>query len=174
MSESVPTFDDQSKSTYNKNKKPIFLIVLCVLSSLYIVFTISPAIIGVFDNQNAQEKLSNDINRVNQIFSSVEEIPPNYLEDMSVFLNTKLENLLFENSSLILILLLEAYGVWLMYNLKRNGFWLYLISNISLIILNYIIFSTDNIFAFYNLFFCIFLSIIFVSLYYLNLKYLTD
>ena len=57
------------------------------------------------------------------------------LEEMKEFFNAKKENIRFENNVTLLIYLLEGYGLFLMYRLRKKGFWVYLISQFSFFIL---------------------------------------
>ena len=168
-------FDNDSDELNPKNEVPSFLKVLCVLSLINIVFGFFPAIISVFSDQaNAQVEFEQQISQMNEMFSSFEEMPQNFAGEMTEFLNAKKMNLLLENSFLVMIFLLEAYGVWLMFKLKRKGFALYVISQVVLVILNFAIYPSSNIFTTATLASLIITSILFVVLYWLNLKHMKD
>ena len=168
-------FDNDSDEFNPKNEVPSFLKVLCVLSLINIVFGFFPAIISVFSDQaNAQVEFEQQISQMNEMFSSFEEMPQNFAGEMTEFLNAKKMNLLLENSFLVMIFLLEAYGVWLMFKLKRKGFALYVISQVVLVILNFAIYPSSNIFTTATLASLIITSILFVVLYWLNLKHMKD
>ena len=168
-------FDNDSDEFNPKNEVPSFLKVLCVLSLINIVFGFFPAIISVFSDQaNAQVEFEQQISQMNEMFSSFEEMPQNFAGEMTEFLNAKKLNLLLENSFLVMIFLLEAYGVWLMFKLKRKGFALYVISQVVLVILNFAIYPSSNIFTTATLASLIITSILFVVLYWLNLKHMKD
>jgi hypothetical protein len=168
-------FDNDSDEFNPKNEVPSFLKVLCVLSLINIVFGFFPAIISVFSDQaNAQVEFEQQISQMNEMFSSFEEMPQNFAGEMTEFLNAKKLNLLLENSFLVMIFLLEAYGVWLMFKLKRKGFALYVISQLVLLILNFAIYPSSNIFTTATLASLIITSILFVALYWLNLKHMKD
>jgi hypothetical protein len=168
-------FDNDSEEFNPKNEVPSFLKVLCILSLINIVFGFFPAIISVFSDQaNAQVEFEQQISQMNEMFSSFEEMPQNFAGEMTEFLNAKKLNLLLENSFLIMIFLLEAYGVWLMFKLKRKGFALYVISQVVLVILNFAIYPSSNIFTTATLASLIITSILFVVLYWLNLKHMKD
>lgn len=168
-------FDNDSDELNPKNEVPSFLKVLCVLSLINIVFGFFPAIISVFSDQaNAQVEFEQQISQMNEMFSSFEEMPQNFAGEMTEFLNAKKLNLLLENSFLVMIFLLEAYGVWLMFKLKRKGFALYVISQVVLVILNFAIYPSSNIFTTATLASLIITSILFVVLYWLNLKHMKD
>ncbi len=168
-------FENDSEEFNPKNEVPSFLKVLCILSLINIVFGIFPAIGSVFsDQENAQVEFDQQISQMNEMFSSFEEIPQNLAEEMTEFLNAKKLNLLLENSFLVMIFLLEAYGVWLMFKLKRKGFALYVISQMALVILNFAICPSSNIFTTATLVTIIITSILFVALYWLNLKHMNN
>ena len=168
-------FDNDSDEFNPKNEVPSFLKVLCILSLVNIVFGFFPAVISVFSDQaNAQVEFEQQISQMNEMFSSFEEMPQNFAGEMTEFLNAKKMNLLLENSFLVMIFLLEAYGVWLMFKLKRKGFALYVISQMVLVILNFAIYPTSNIFTTATLASLIITSILFIVLYWLNLKHMKD
>lgn len=174
--ESQPLVFNNSEDEFSeKNQIPSFLKVLCILSLVNIVFGFFPAILGVFSDQvNAQAEFDQQINQMNEIFSSIEEMPQNFASEMTEFLSAKKSNLLLENSFLIMIFLLEAYGVWLMFKLKRKGFGLYITSQVILLALNFFIYPGSNIFTTATIATLIFTSILFIVLYGLNLKHMND
>ena len=175
MSDNIPTFENSGQDLNSSSKIPTFLKVLCILSLVNIVFSIFPAITGVFQNPlDAQSALDDQIAQMEQIFSSIDEMPANFLNEMTTFLDAKKDNLRIENSGLILIFLLEAYGVWLMYKLKRKGYWLYVISQFGMVALNYFIYPSSNIFTTATIAMLLFSSILFISLYGMNLKHMND
>jgi hypothetical protein len=169
------TFQVNDNENKPVNHIPTFLKVICILSMVNIVFGFFPALIGVFSNQaNAQLEFDQQITQMNEIFSSFDNMPANFASEMTDFLNAKKVNLLLENSFLIMIFLLEAYGLWLMFKLKRKGFGLYVVSQLGLIGLNFFIYPGSNIFTTATMFSLFFTSILFVILYAMNLKHMGD
>lgn len=168
-------FENQEENHNHRSEVPTFLKVLCILSLVNIVFGFFPALIGVFSDQtNAQVEFDQQISQINDMFSSFEELPGNFAQEMTDFLNAKKINLLLENSFLIMIFLLEGYGVWLMFKLKRKGFGLYVASQIGLIGLNIFIYPSSNIFTTATLFSLFFGSVLFVILYAINIKHMNN
>ena len=168
-------FENQEENHNHRREVPTFLKVLCILSLVNIVFGFFPALIGVFSDQtNAQVEFDQQIIQINDMFSSFEELPGNFAQEMTDFLNAKKINLLLENSFLIMIFLLEGYGVWLMFKLKRKGFGLYVASQIGLIGLNIFIYPSSNIFTTATLFSLFFGSVLFVILYAVNIKHMNN
>ena len=168
-------FENQEENHNLRSEVPTFLKVLCILSLVNIVFGFFPALIGVFSDQtNAQVEFDQQISQINDMFSSFEELPGNFAQEMTDFLNAKKINLLLENSFLIMIFLLEGYGVWLMFKLKKKGFGLYVASQIGLIGLNIFIYPSSNIFTTATLFSLFFGSVLFVILYAINIKHMNN
>ncbi|MFL2585555.1 MAG: hypothetical protein ACJ0QO_02745 [Parvicellaceae bacterium] len=168
-------FDNLEKDNNPKSEVPTFLKVLCILSLINIVFGFFPALVGVFSDQtNAQVEFDQQISQMNDMFSSFEELPGNLAQEMTDFLNAKKVHLLLENSLLIMIFLLEAYGIWLMFKLKRKGFGLYVASQLGLIGLNFFIYPSSNIFTTATLFSLFFSSVLFVILYGVNIKHMNN
>ena len=71
----------------------------------------------------------------------------------------------------VVLSLLSVFGVWLMWNLKKNGFWLYLLATIGGLAVP-LIFLGGGWLALASVGFVGFFSIIFVILYAVNLKHM--
>ena len=135
IDDEIEIFDDPVKQT-NKSSLPVFLIILLVLSSLNVVLGTLPLISSLFQDIEVQHQaLDEVVASQEEVFSSIQEMPPSILEEMKEFFNAKKENIRFENNVTLLIYLLEGYGLFLMYRLRKKGFWVYLISQFSFFIL---------------------------------------
>ena len=71
----------------------------------------------------------------------------------------------------IVLSLLSVSGVWLMWNLKKSGFWLYLLATIGGLVVP-LIFLGGGWLALASVGFVGFFSLIFIILYAVNLKYM--
>ena len=71
----------------------------------------------------------------------------------------------------LVISLVSVVGVWLMWNLKKNGFWLYLLSAIGGLVIDFM-YMTGGLMANIGIGFGILITAVFVILYGVNLKHM--
>ena len=127
---------------------PVFLIVLLVLSALNIVLGVFPIISGFFQGVEEQYQAIDEVLLdQQQKVSSMQEIYPSIMEEMTEFYNIKKDNLILENNLTLLIYLFEMYGLFLMFKLRKNGFWIYLVSQFTFFVLFASIYPGYNLFT---------------------------
>jgi len=68
--------------------------------------------------------------------------------------------------------LLEGFAVFMMFNLKKTGFWLYTLSQVGMLSIMMYIFPMDNTLTMVTLFFSGLLILVFEILYAVNLKHM--
>ena len=66
---------------------------------------------------------------------------------------------------------LSLLGVWMMWNLRRNGYWLYILAGVMGLVLPFIFLGFSTL-ALISLGFGAFITILFIVLYGLNLKHM--
>jgi hypothetical protein len=71
----------------------------------------------------------------------------------------------------IIISLVSLFGVWQMWNLRKSGFWLYLLATIGGLVVP-LVFLGGGLMAVLSVGFVGFFSLIFIILYAVNLKYM--
>lgn len=71
----------------------------------------------------------------------------------------------------IVIALLSLFGVWQMWNLKKNGFWMYLLATIAGLVVP-LVYLGGSMMAIASVGFVGFFSLVFIILYAVNLKYM--
>ncbi len=71
----------------------------------------------------------------------------------------------------IILSLVSLWGVWLMWNLKKNGFWYYLVAAIAGLVAP-VVFLGGGLMAMASVGFSGFFTVLFVILYAVNLKYM--
>lgn len=71
----------------------------------------------------------------------------------------------------VVLALISLFGVWQMWNLKKNGFWLYLLAAIGGLVVP-IVYLGGSMMALATVGFVGFISLIFIILYAVNLKYM--
>lgn len=71
----------------------------------------------------------------------------------------------------IILSLLSLYGVWLMWNLRKNGFWLYVLAAVGGLVVP-LVFLGGSMLALFSVGFGAFISLIFIILFAVNLKHM--
>ena len=170
----IEVFDEQ-KTKSNKTSLPVFLIVLVVLSAFNIVLGVFPIISGFFQGVEEQYQAIDEVLLAQQeMLSSMQEISPSIMEEVTEFFNIKKDNLILENSFTLLIYLLEMYGLFLMLKLRKNGFWVYLVSQFSFFIIYASIYPGYNLFTTAVFVMTIITLLIFGIAYWTQTKYMTN
>ncbi len=156
--------------------RPTFLTVLCILTFIGSGWGVISSTMGYFAansqaavvetaRKNADESLKNAA-AGNESYSKIAEQMTNSLSFLSP------ENL--KNSALAGIggAILCLLGAFMMWKLKKTGFYSYVAGTLVGIIAPIMIFGMGNIFALGTTIFVSFFGILFVVLYGLNLKYM--
>jgi len=71
----------------------------------------------------------------------------------------------------IIVALVSLLGVWQMWNLKKSGFWLYLLASIAGLVVP-LVFLGGSMMAIASVGFAGFISLVFIILYAVNLKHM--
>tara|TARA_Y100001954_G_scaffold182317_1_gene194452 strand:- start:71 stop:601 length:531 start_codon:yes stop_codon:yes gene_type:complete len=176
MSEDFPTYDeDNYKQGYqNANQRPTFLIVLCVLSAINILFFgIFPSVSNSFSNmENQQEQLDESLIMIKDVYSQI-GVDETLYQKVEDYILVKTNNLKFESLLKLIFFLIEGVGVYLMFLMKRRGFFIYLGAQIGFVLTPLII-QGLNMFSIGEMIIVIvFSSGIFTILYAMNLKHLS-
>lgn len=113
-------------------KRPVFLSALTWLSFLGEGFGLLLVILSFrFSNRHSAEMME-----MNMEFSSDSELPEQYQNIISSFMDfwiVQHDQFFSIHFSRILLLLISLFGVYLMYNLKRNGFYIYTVAQVLLV-----------------------------------------
>ena len=114
------------------NKRPVFLSALIWLSFLGEGFGLLLVILSFrFSSRHSAEMLD-----MNMEFSSNSELPAQYQNIISSFMDfwiVQHDQFFSIHFSRIILLLISLFGVYLMYNLKRNGFYIYTVAQVLLV-----------------------------------------
>jgi len=165
MNEEVSTFDYEEENPKGSNR-PAFLKVLCILSWISVA-------LGVFGClSNSLTPFSDSMDILDDQISMMEEIDAPGLEDFGYFLQAKKDNFKLENTGNFILILIEGFAVYLMFMLKKIGFWVYTGTQIGFIMLMTLIYPISNMFTILTLIIYLFLIVLFVILYALNLKHM--
>lgn len=156
---------------FNENKKPTFLTVLIVLTCISTVLGVISNVMNLTNSGEAADQIEKSLSIFETIQDDSEEMK--YLmRDYKEYITISIEESFSINLTSLILYLTQGFGVLLMYNLKQNGFWIYLLCQIGFVLYILLFFSLDNYIASVYFFVNLIISAIFSILYYLNLKHL--
>ena len=163
----LEVFDDVDFNNEAPLKRPAFITVLAILSWVYVAIGVFSALANSLSSEEAQiEKIDEAI----AIYDSMDDMP--FLDDSVAVLEASRDNLRVTNLGNLIFLLIEGIAVFMMFNLKRNGFWLYTIAQIGLVSLMIMVMPWPNLISTLTVCVTLFLVILFEILYAVNLKHM--
>ena len=160
IDDEIEVFEDESnnslisKNQNNPNERPLMLKVLCILSWIYAGLSLfSLLIYKLIVSDEIKEKMYEVMNSDQQAVDVLKE-QFNYIDNTSTWL--------------ILLFLLEIFFVYMIWGLKKSGFMGYVIVQILLVLVNFIVLPFN-----YSVFFNLSITpMIFIFLYGVNLKHM--
>jgi len=114
------------------NKRPVFLGALTWLSFLGEGFGLLLVVLSF----RFSSRHSTDVVDMNMEFSSNSELPEQYQNIITSFIDfwiVQHDQFYSIHISRIILLLISLFGVYMMYNLKRNGFYIYTVAQVLLV-----------------------------------------
>ena len=163
----LEVFDDGEFDNEVPRKRPAFITVLAILSWIYVAIGVLGALVNSF---SSEEKQMQQIDEAIAIYDNMDEMP--FLDDSVAVLEASRDNLRITNLGNLIFLLIEGIAVFMMFNLKRNGFWLYTLAQIGLVSLLIMVMPWPNIISTLTVVFSLFLVLLFEILYAVNLKHM--
>jgi type III secretory pathway component EscR len=153
--------------------RPTFLTVLCILSFIAGAYGIYSGISGYFTADTAaglvgeaMDNASNSIKNSDNASKAVEGVMNSISDAMSP---EKIKNNAIAG---VLASILTLIGAWMMWNLQKKGFWIYLAGTVVSIVAPLVVFggglmglATGGVSAFFG--------VLFVILYAINLKHMS-
>lgn len=125
-------------------KRPLFLGALTWLSFLGEGFGLLLVILSFrFSSRHSAEMVD-----INMEFSSESELAPQYQNIITSFMDfwiVQHDQFYTIHFSRIILLLTSLFGVYLMYNLKRNGFFIYTVAQVLLVAIPFLYVSGNPI-----------------------------
>jgi len=154
---------------FSTPKRPAFITVLAILSWIYIGL----GLVGVLSTATkSNDELDNEIaNAVAQLEISPLASTP-FFEDYVNFVEGSAENAKTTNMFNLILLLIEGLGVFMMFQLKKTGYWIYTASSLLFIGLPILFLPWPNSMSSMTLGIYIFIVILFQILYGVNLKHM--
>lgn len=167
MSEFEDTIDNGE--IVGKSVRPKFLSVLCVLSWIYVAISVLGSLSNIttsYEDLEAQIEVSRD---------QLENMPPGmegFMEDTLSFAEGTLEYIKPMNIITLVLMLIQGMAVYQMFNLSKNGFWLYTLVQVLLIGVTVYFIPWPNILSTLTIAFYLLIVIIFLILYGVNVKHM--
>ena len=154
-----------------ENERPTFLTVLCIITFVVSGFLFLSTLYGLFtyDEEAQLEAFEQTVVSMESFGKDLPGMDEN-IRNLEVFNQEQMDN----NSTLqavsLISILLSLFGAFMMYQLKKVGFHLYLASKVVGLIPLLIFTLSTAVFWTYGIF--IFFTIAFVIMYSRNLKYM--
>ncbi len=174
---------ETSNSAVQKKKKPVFLIVLLVLTGISLVSTFFSGVIPLVSGPMTTEELLQEEVKMAKTLGEAKKLLKSeemskQIEEASKLAFTKLRfvhtNVFWRYHLLFLLVFTTgAAAVYFMFNLKKLGYHLYIIYCILAIGMNYLCFPSDMIVS-SEIYGALFISGLFILLYGLNLKHFNE
>lgn len=153
--------------------RPTLLTVICIISFIMGALSIISSIRTFTTDQSvAMAEAQSQMEEAKvQLGDQADGMAGKLLDSGMEIAQRTAENAVAISISGILLSLLSLIGVWMMWNLRKSGFWLYLISTVvGLIVPLY--FIGGSMMAIMSIGFIGFFSLLFIILYAVNLKYM--
>ena len=163
----LEVFDDGEFNNEAPRKRPAFITVLAILSWVYVAIGVLGALVN---SLSSEEKQMEKIDQAIAIYDDVDNMP--FLDDSIAVLEASRDNLRITNLGNLIFLLIEGIAVFMMFNLKRNGFWLYTLAQIGIVSLVIMVMPWPNIISTLTVVVTLFLVLLFEILYAVNLKHM--
>ena len=136
----LEVFDDGEFNNEAPRKRPAFITVLAILSWVYVAIGVLGALVN---SLSSEEKQMQQIDQAIAIYDDMDDVP--FLADSVAVLEASRDNLRVTNLGNLIFLLIEGVAVFMMFNLKRNGFWLYTLAQIGLVSLMIMVMPWPNL-----------------------------
>ena len=145
-----------------------------LLSAINILFFgILPSISNSFSNmENKQEQLDESLIMIKDVYSQI-GVDETLYQKVEDYILVKTNNLKFESLLKLIFFLIEGVGVYLMFLMKRRGFFIYLGAQIGFVLIPFIIQGLNMFSVGEMIIVIVFTSGIFTILYAMNLKHLS-
>ena len=165
----LEVFDDEEFNDETTGKRLVFITVLAILSWVFVAYAV---VVRVFSSQASPDEMEIQFASMEASMQSNTELEGRIKEDVFEYYQVNNDNFSVLNFGQLLFLLLEGIAIYMMFTLKRMGFWVYTIAQIGFIGMCFYVFPSDNIMTTFMLAYYIFISLLFEILYVVNLKHM--
>lgn len=157
-----------------ENKRPTFLTVLCILTFIWSGLTVLFSTNALIGGRMSPEQIENS---KLQLMEAYDDDAP---EVVNEFLLKSIEVLEIQNNNFfaitatgLLASLMAVFGALLMFKLNRKGFGLYIFAQAIPIFISFYYYGT-NIAAVVSVIIQLFISLLFIFMYMVNLKHMKN
>jgi hypothetical protein len=155
-------------------QRPTMLTVICILSFIAGVWGLWGGVQSAFTDAPQREfeeaKVAMD-EAMAQVGDQGNEMVTKMMDSAMVMAEKSVEQAVPMGYTNIALSLLSLFGVWLMWNLKKNGFWMYLIAAVGGLVAP-MVFLGGGLLTLMGVGFMGLISVIFIILYAVNLKHM--
>ena len=172
MTIDIPAAEQQHR------KRPVLLTWLCVLSFVYAAYILLNGVLNAFTHA---PQWALDLAKANYE-KAKEKMGPEAVANDPLFTMTQEEAIAAQERALpmakpigytsIAVSLVGLCAVWLMWKLRRTGFWLYVLSSIGGLVIKFAFVGSHGLLASVSSIFSIIVTIIFIVLYASHLKHM--
>jgi hypothetical protein len=155
-------------------QRPTMLTVICILSFIAGVWGLWGGVQSAFTDAPQREfeeaKVAMD-EAMAQVGDQGNEMVTKMMDSAMVMAEKSVEQAVPMGYTNIALSLLSLFGVWLMWNLKKNGFWMYLVAAVGGLVAP-MVFLGGGLLTLMGVGFMGLISVIFIILYAVNLKHM--
>ena len=172
MTLEVPLADQQHR------KRPVLLTWLCVLSFVYAAFMLISGILNAFTDM---PKWGLEYSK-SSYEKKKEKMGPEAVAKDPLFTMTQEEGIAAQEHALLMakpkgyttiaVSLCGICGVWLMWKLRKTGFWLYVLASIGGLVIQFVFVGSHGLLTSVSSIFSIIVTMTFIVLYAIQLKYM--
>ena len=161
-------------TTTGASKRPTLLTVICILSFIGGAIGLWGGYAGAFTDF-PQKQVEDSKTQLQEMVDQVgTDHPMVDLLEQGVAMNEKtLEHAKPIGYSNLIVSLIGIAGVWMMWNLKKTGFWLYLLASIGGLASGFYFLGTDSLFANITTIGSTIITVVFIILFGVNLKHMS-
>lgn len=153
--------------------RPTLLTVICILSFIMGAWGVISGIQNLTVDQTAAlDKARTEMEQARaDLGAQAEGLPGRMLDSAMELAEKSAANAKSIGISGIILSLLSLFGVWQMWNLRKSGFWLYVLASIGGLVVP-VIFLGGSMMALLSVGFVGFFALVFIILYAVNLKHM--
>lgn len=166
-------FDSEDDSFNEERERPAFLTVLIILTWISVAYTVTTNAYSMVNSGNTADQVEESMKAFDQIPND-NPMMTSYINDVKDFTLVSIQNIKAINLSNLVLYLIEGFAALLMFNLKKIGLWLYILSQFGAIFTLYSFYPSNNIMTNIMLTLTIIFSLLFSILYGVNAKHLKN
>lgn len=165
--------DTNPMATSAVNARPTLLTIICILSFIMGAWGVFSGVQNITKDQNeVLEKARTEMEKAKaDLGEQANGLAGRMLDSAMEITERAAANAKPIGIAGIVVALVSLLGVWQMWNLKKSGFWLYLLASIAGLVVP-LVFLGGSMMAIASVGFAGFISLVFIILYAVNLKHM--